>query len=213
MILFFGGVAQVNIGVIAVQGDVSEHVDAAQKALRKSGFEGEVLAVRTTEALAHSDALIIPGGESTTISRLLEKFYMSETIKEKAGKGLPIMGTCAGLIMLAKEGDVEVEKTGTHLLGLMDMKVTRNAFGRQKESFEAPIDVEGLDRPYKAVFIRAPAIEAVWGECRVLARFQDNIVLARQNNLIAVAFHPELTEDMRIHEMFFDIVQERTSAP
>ncbi len=202
-----------NIGVIAVQGDVSEHVDAAQKALGKSGFEGAVLAVRIKDTLSSLDALIIPGGESTTISRLLEKFDMSETIKHRVDEGLPVMGTCAGLIMLAKEGDVEVEKTGTHLLGLMDMKVKRNAFGRQKESFEAPIDVEGLDKPYKAVFIRAPAIEKVWGECRILARMEDNIVLARQGNLLACAFHPELTEDMRIHKMFLDIVKEKHSTP
>lgn len=195
-----------NIGVIAVQGDVSEHIDAAGRALRESGQEGTVRAVRSLEALLSLDALIIPGGESTTISRLLEKFDMSETIKEKAGQGLSIMGTCAGLIMLAKEGDSEVEKTGTKLLGLMDMKVKRNAFGRQKESFETPIDVEGLDKPYNAVFIRAPAIEAVWGECRILARIEGNIVLARQNNLLACAFHPELTKDMRIHKLFLEMI-------
>ena len=200
-----------NIGVIAVQGDVSEHMDAAKRALRESGITGEVLAVRTHKALTSSDALIIPGGESTTISRLLEKFDMSETIIQRVENGLPIMGTCAGLIMLAKEGDLEVEKTGTRLLGLMDMKVSRNAFGRQRESFEAPIDVEGLDKPYKAVFIRAPAIEKVWGQCRVLAAIGEKIVLAQQDNLLACAFHPELTEDMRIHIMFLDIVKERYS--
>jgi 5'-phosphate synthase pdxT subunit len=199
----------VDIGVIAVQGDVSEHVEAAQRALRESGLEGTVTAVRAAESIEHLDAMILPGGESTTISRLLDKFNMSGTIKKRAGEGMAIMGTCAGLIMLAKKGDIEVHKTGTKLLGLMDMKVKRNAFGRQRESFEAPIEVEGLTTPYRAVFIRAPAIEKVWGGCRVLASFEDTIVLARQDNILACAFHPELTEDIRVHTMFLEMVDTR----
>lgn len=196
----------VDIGVIAVQGDVSEHVEAARRALRESGLVGTVTAVRTAKFIEHLDAMILPGGESTTISRLLDKFSMSETIKKRAGDGMAIMGTCAGLIMLAKEGDIEVDKTHTRLLGLMDMKVKRNAFGRQRESFEAPVEVKDLDTPFRAVFIRAPAIEQVWGDCETLATFDDKIVLARQDNMLACAFHPELTEDIRVHKMFLELI-------
>ena len=116
---------------------------------------------------------------------------------------MPILGTCAGLVLLAKEGDDEVARTGTRLLGLMDMAVDRNAFGRQKESFEAEVavDIPGPDfnMPFPAVFIRAPAVTRVWGTCRALARFEDVIVLAGQGNLMAAAFHPELTHDSRLH--------------
>jgi len=196
----------VKIGVVAVQGDVSEHMDAAERALNEFGLKGTVFAIRTKGALESLDGLIIPGGESTTISRLLEKFGMSERIKERAWEGMPILGTCAGLIMLAKEGDSEVEKTDSKLLELMDMKVKRNAFGRQRESFEISIEVSGLDAPYKGVLIRAPSIEKVWGQCRSMAAVDDNIVLACQKNLLACAFHPELTDDMRIHKIFLDMI-------
>ncbi len=152
------------------------------------------------------EALIIPGGESTTISKLLIEFGLMDTIVELALGGVPIMGTCAGCVLLAKKGYEEVERTGTRLLGLMDMEVVRNAFGRQKESFEASLDIKGLDEAYPGVFIRAPLIKNMWGDCKAMASLGDNIVMAAQDNLLAVAFHPELTRDTRVHEMFFDML-------
>ncbi|MEE9151606.1 MAG: pyridoxal 5'-phosphate synthase glutaminase subunit PdxT [Thermoplasmata archaeon] len=194
------------VGVIALQGAVSEHIEAVLRAIRELEIQGKVTPIRRVKQLEAVDGLIIPGGESTTISKLLDKFDMSQTIKEMAEKGMPIMGTCAGCILLAKEGDSEVEKSETKLLGLMDMKVKRNAFGRQRESFETKLDIKGFDLPYKAVFIRAPAIESVWGGCTALASVEGKILLARQENLLACAFHPELTDDMRIHGLLLEMI-------
>jgi 5'-phosphate synthase pdxT subunit len=116
------------------------------------------------------------------------------------------MGTCAGCVLLAKEGDAEVAKTGTRLLGLMDMAVDRNAFGRQRESFEAPLDINGMASPFPGVFIRGPVIRRVWNGCRAAAMHGDRIVMARQDNLIALSFHPELSGDSRVHRMLLDMV-------
>ncbi|HEY5538523.1 MAG TPA: pyridoxal 5'-phosphate synthase glutaminase subunit PdxT [Thermoplasmata archaeon] len=194
------------VGVVGVQGDVSEHVDAVRRAIRSGGYSADAIAVRRLSDLQRVDALTIPGGESTTISKLLVKFGLFEEVHRRAEAGMPILGTCAGCILLAKEGDDEVSKTGTKLLGLMDMAVDRNAFGRQRESFEADLDVTILDRPFHGVFIRAPAITRTWGRCTPLAKLGDRIVLARQDDLVASAFHPELSGDLRIHEWFLGLV-------
>ena len=195
------------IGVIGVQGDVSEHVDAVARAIQESGKSGEAIAVRRPEDLARVDGLTIPGGESTTISKLLVKLGLfDEIVRRATAEAMPIMGTCAGCILLSKDAGIQGEKTKTKLLGLMDMSVDRNAFGRQRESFEADLTVDGLDRPFHCVFIRAPAILRTWGGCRPLSRYQDRIVLARQGNLIGAAFHPELSGDLRIHGWFLDLV-------
>ena len=194
------------VGVVGVQGDVSEHVDAVRRAIRSGGYSADAIAVRRLSDLQRVDALTIPGGESTTISKLLVKFGLFEEVHRRAEAGMPILGTCAGCILLAKQGDDEVSKTGTTLLGLMDMAVDRNAFGRQRESFEADLDVTILDRPFHGVFIRAPAITRTWGRCTPLAKLGDRIVLARQDDLVASAFHPELSGDLRIHEWFLGLV-------
>src|SRR3990170_633124 len=195
------------VGVVGGQGDVSEHVDAMARALRDFAGEGEAVAVRRREDLDRVDALTIPGGESTTISKLLVKLDMFDEIVRRANEeGMPIMGTCAGCILLAKEAGAQAERTRTRLLGLMDMAVDRNAFGRQRESFEADLNVEGLDGPFHGVFIRAPAILRTWGACRPLARHADKIVLARQGSFIGSAFHPELGGDLRIHRWFVDLL-------
>jgi 5'-phosphate synthase pdxT subunit len=195
------------IGVIGVQGDVSEHVDAVAHAIRQFGHSGDAVAVRRRADLDPVDALTIPGGESTTISKLLVKLGMFDEIVRRAREeSMPILGTCAGCILLAKDGGPQAERTETRLLALMDMAVDRNAFGRQKESFEAVLDVEGLDRPFRGVFIRAPAIVRTWGDCTPLARLGDRIVLARQGAFLASAFHPELSGDLRIHRWFLDLV-------
>jgi pyridoxal 5'-phosphate synthase pdxT subunit len=195
------------IGVIGVQGDVSEHVDAVAKAIHDSGRSGEAIAVRRRTDLDRIHALTIPGGESTTISKLLVKLDLyDEIVRRATEEAMPIMGTCAGCILLSKDAGTQAEKTRTRLLGLMDMAVDRNAFGRQRESFEADLDVEGLDTPFHCVFIRAPAILRTWGDCKAVANYQDRIVLARQKNLIGSAFHPELSGDLRIHRWFLDLV-------
>ena len=195
------------IGVIGVQGDVSEHVDAILRAMKEFGRQGEAFAVRRREDLDRVDGLTIPGGESTTISKLLVKLELFDEIVRRArDEAMPILGTCAGCIVLAKDGGPQARRTQSRLLGLMDMAVDRNAFGRQRESFEADLDVVGLDRPFHGVFIRAPAILRTWGECRPLARCEDKIVLARQGHLIGAAFHPELSNDFRIHRWFLDLL-------
>lgn len=193
------------VGVTAVQGDVSEHLSAVEAAMREMSVRGDAIPVRRSDVLKEVDALIIPGGESTTISRLLVKFGLFDVIVQRAEEGMPVMGTCAGCILLAKEGDEQVRATGTRLLGLMDMAVDRNAFGRQRESFEADLEIEGIG-PSRGVFIRAPAIRRVWGGCRPLARLKDVIVMARQNHLLALAFHPELSGSTRIHRMFLELI-------
>jgi len=153
------------------------------------------------------DGLTIPGGESTTISKLLVKLGLfDEIVRRATDEGMPIMGTCAGCILLSKDAGTQAEKTKTRLLGLMDLAVDRNAFGRQRESFEADLLVQGLDSPFHCVFIRAPAILRTWGDCAELSRYKDRIVLARQGHLIASAFHPELSGDLRIHRWFLDLV-------
>ncbi|HYS73946.1 MAG TPA: pyridoxal 5'-phosphate synthase glutaminase subunit PdxT [Thermoplasmata archaeon] len=195
------------IGVIGVQGDVSEHVDAVARAMREYGKEGEAIAVRRPEELARIDALTIPGGESTTISKLLVKLGLfDEIVRRATDEAMPIMGTCAGCILLSKDAGIQGEKTKTRLLGLMDMAVDRNAFGRQRESFETDLEIEGLPTPFHSVFIRAPAILRTWGDCVALSRYKDRIVLAKQAHLIGAAFHPELGGDLRIHRAFLELV-------
>jgi 5'-phosphate synthase pdxT subunit len=197
----------VHIGVIGVQGDVSEHVDAVARAMREAGKPGEATTVRRREDLDRVDALTIPGGESTTISKLLVKLGLFDEIVRRAREeAMPILGTCAGCILLSKDAGSQAEKTETKLLSLMDMAVDRNAFGRQRESFEADFEVEGLEKPFHGVFIRAPAILRTWADCKPLARYKDRIVLAQQKNLIGAAFHPELSGDLRIHRGFLDLV-------
>jgi len=195
------------IGVIGVQGDVSEHVDAVARALQTYGKSGEAIAVRRPEDLARVDGLTIPGGESTTISKLLVKLGLfDEIVRRGTEDAMPIMGTCAGCILLSKDAGIQADKTKTKLLGLMDMAVDRNAFGRQRESFEADLAVDGLDRPFHGVFIRAPAITRTWSACTIAARLDGAIVFARQGPLWGACFHPELSGDLRIHVAFLEQV-------
>lgn len=190
-------------GVVAVQGAVSEHIEALERAFKDAGRNGKAVTVRRKPDLEGVEALVLPGGESTTISKLLVKFGLFDEIVKRAGEGMPILGTCAGMVLLAKEGDQDVERTGTKLLGLMDASVDRNAFGRQRESFEAEITVnvkeKEFNKPLNAVFIRAPVIKRVWGSCKALSSIDEGIILAEQGHLIAAAFHPELTADTRLH--------------
>lgn len=190
------------VGIIAAQGDISEHINAVNLAFKELGEKGEGVAVRSKQALERVDAVILPGGESTAISKLLVRFGLYDALLKRAEEGMPVMGTCAGTILLSKKGGKEVEKTGIRLLGLMDMEVSRNAFGRQRESFQHPVYIEELDKPFEAVFIRAPAIVRVWGKCKAMAKLDNTIVMARQDSRFALTFHPELTGDTRLHGLF-----------
>ena len=186
------------IGVLAVQGAFVEHIAALHK------LKVEALPVRLPAELEGLDGLIIPGGESTSISRLMLEYDLASEIRNLAERGLAIMGTCAGMILLAREpSDPKVRP-----LGLMDITVKRNAFGRQRESFEAELSIPALgEKPFPGVFIRAPIIEQANGSTEVLTRLDNGtIVAARQERLLASAFHPELTDDLRFHKYFVDII-------
>lgn len=196
------------IGVFALQGDVSEHISAMKNAVRSLGYEYEVITIRNKDELESVNAAILPGGESTTIYRLLVNFGLYDLLKERClDTKMPVFGTCAGMVLLAKEGDEQVRKTETRLIGLVDAKVRRNAFGRQKGSFETAVEIKGLNEPFPAVFIRAPAYEKSWGRAEVLSTFRNNIIMAKQRNVLVSAFHPELTNDIRVHELFLKMVE------
>lgn len=194
------------IGVIAIQGNVEEHVEALKKALKQAKLEAEVVKIKRKGTVPLCDALILPGGESTTLGRLMEREGISSEIRKAANSGIPVLGTCAGLVLLAKHGDEQVEKTKQPLLLLMDVRVNRNAFGRQKESFESLVDFKGLTDPFNAIFIRAPCITEAGKGVEILSTYGGYIVAARQKNILALAFHPELTDDLRIHLYFLKMI-------
>ena len=193
------------IGILAIQGAVSEHADAFKRAFKARGITGETRLIRTLEELDGIDGLALPGGESSTISAQMERLGMDIRIRELAKGGLPILGTCAGTILLAKKLESDGEEI-TQPLGLMDITVQRNAFGRQKESFEHDIQINGLEGNYRAVFIRAPMIVGLGEGVVSLSHLGDETIIAKQENMLAMVFHPELTMDTRVHEMFIDIV-------
>ena len=194
-------------GVVGLQGAVSEHIETLRSAMDGEGEEGDVIWVRRSYDLERVDCLVLPGGESTTISKLLLTFKLFEPLRRRADEGMPILGTCAGMIVMCQQGDHDVERTDTRLLGLLSARVDRNAFGRQRESFEADLEIDGMaGDPFHAVFIRAPAIVETWGDCEPMARLGDKVVMVRENNLMAASFHPELTDDIRVHRMLLDMV-------
>jgi len=198
----------IKIGILSLQGDIAEHISIMEKAMQKTGLKGSVFGVKTKDAVATLDALVIPGGESTTMCKLLDHYKIGEEIAGLAKKGTPILGTCAGLVILSKSGCHEVTKTRQKLLGLIDIEVERNAFGRQKQSFEAELEIPVLGKEkYPAVFIRAPSIKKVGKDVSVLARYEDKIVAAQKDKLIVLAFHPELTGDTRMHEYFLKLIK------
>ena len=190
-------------GVVAVQGDVSEHADAIRRAGRAHGEDVVVHEIRQSGTVPECDVLLLPGGESTAISRLLHDEGIAPEIVAHVEAGKPLLATCAGLIVASRDAkDDRVD-----VLDVLDVSVDRNAFGRQKDSFEAPLDVAGLDDPFPAVFIRAPVIDEVGDDVDVLASWDDNPVAVRQGAVVGTSFHPELTTDSRIHDLaFFDSV-------
>lgn len=194
----------VKIGIFSAQGAVSEHASILEKTFKEMGIRGKAIYVKDSKEAEKVDGIIIPGGESTTISRLLESTGVGEVVRRRVeDKEIIVMGTCAGCIILAKL--IEDGKGKVKPLALMDMKVRRNAFGRQRESFEVDVEVEGFEEPYHAIFIRAPLIEEVWGDCKPIAYLGNRIVGTVQENLLALCFHPELTDDTRFHKMFLSL--------
>lgn len=186
------------IGVLAAQGAFAEHIALLHR------LQIEAIPVRLPHQLLGLDGLVIPGGESTAISRLMREYGLFTAIQELAAAGLPVMGTCAGMILLGRDQTDGKMET----LDIMDITVRRNAFGRQRESFETALLIPALgEEPFPSVFIRAPAIEQAGGRVEILARLADGTeVAARQDNLLVCAFHPELTDDRRLHKYFLDIV-------
>ena len=193
------------IGVFALQGDVREHLVALD------ALGVEAIGVRRPAELARCDGLVIPGGESTTMVKLASIFGLLEPIRDRVADGMPVFGTCAGMIMLADriEGGIDAQQS----VGGLDITVRRNAFGRQVDSFEEDLSVSGLTDPVRAVFIRAPWVESVGAGVEVLARVGagpavGRIVAVRQGHLMATSFHPEVGGDTRIHELFVDLVRD-----
>ncbi|WP_435361058.1 pyridoxal 5'-phosphate synthase glutaminase subunit PdxT [Haloarchaeobius sp. DFWS5] len=186
-------------GVVAVQGDVSEHADAIRRAADAHDEDVVVHEIRDAGIVPDCDLLLLPGGESTTISRLLRDEGIDEEIRQHVADGKPLLATCAGLIVSST--DAKDDRVAT--LDLLDVTVDRNAFGRQKDSFEAPLDVDGLDEPFPAVFIRAPLIDEVGDDVEVLAEWDGKPVAVQQGPVIGTSFHPELTPDVRIHRLAF----------
>jgi 5'-phosphate synthase pdxT subunit len=198
---------KLRIGVLALQGDFEAHIKALQQAASQLGLEIEAKAVRLPKQLGELDGIIIPGGESTTIGKMIVLYGFEEVLQQKIREGFPVWGTCAGLILLARETDNAL--AGQPLLASMHIRVRRNAFGSQRESFETDLSVPVLgEAPFHAFFIRGPAVEAVGPEVETLATLDDGTIVAvREGALLGTAFHPEVSGDPRFHNYFLRIVQ------
>ena len=199
-----------NIGILAIQGDVQENILSTKKAIDELNVDGNVIDVKTTEDIEKLDGLIIPGGESTTMGQLSLVNSSLKIIKEKIDKGMPVLGICAGMILLSNSVDDRVVgKTNQPLLETLDIKLERNSFGRQRESFEANVSMDSIKIPnFKGVFIRAPSVSEVGSGVEVLAKFNEKVVAVKKGNVIGTAFHPELTRDVSLHKYFVNIVKE-----
>jgi len=201
---------EINIGILSVQGDVAENISSTKTAMVELGIGGTVKQVKTPEEISKLDGLIIPGGESTMIGQLSLVNGSFKQIKEKIESGMPVLGICAGLILLSKKvSDRVVGDIDQPLLDLLDVKVERNSFGRQRESFEAEISLESSLTPkFPGIFIRAPSIIEVGDDVDILAKFNEKIVAIKQDNILVTAFHPELTSDTFVHKYFINMVKQ-----
>ena len=199
-----------NVGVLAIQGDVQENLLATKKALEELNLDGNVIDVKTAQDIETLDGLVIPGGESTTIGQLSLVNSSLKVMKEKIEKGMPVLGICAGMILLSKTADDRVVgKTNQPLLDLLDVKLERNSFGRQRESFEADISMDSISIPkFRGVFIRAPSVSEAGSDVQVLSKFNEKIIAVKKGNIIGTSFHPELTRDVSLHKYFVNLVQE-----
>ena len=196
------------VGVLSIQGDVQENILSAKTAIDELGIDGTVIDVKTSEEISQLDGLIIPGGESTTIGQLSLVNGSLKVIKEKIEGGMPVLGICAGMIMLSNTAnDRVVGKTDQPLLGILDIKLERNSFGRQRESFESDISIDSINIPkFNGVFIRAPSVSDVGSDVEILSKFNNRIIAVKKGNVIGTAFHPELTKDTSLHKYFINLV-------
>jgi 5'-phosphate synthase pdxT subunit len=196
------------IGVLALQGAIEEHTAMTKLAFKQMGVDGYVRQVKSVEEVNAIHGLIIPGGESTVIGRLSSLNQTLQVVKKRIYDGMPVLGTCAGLVLLAKKVyDRVLGETSQPTLNVMDVVVERNAFGRQRESFEAELEIPTIgEKKFKGVFIRAPAVREVGSQVKVLSTLGNVIVAVQQGNMIGTAFHPELTEDTRIHQLLINMV-------
>jgi 5'-phosphate synthase pdxT subunit len=205
--------SNIKVGVLGIQGDIEENILSTVEALKKLNLRGTVESVRYSEYIAELDGLILPGGESTVIGSLLSiQGKVFQTIEKKITEGMPVLGTCAGLIMLSKRTyDKVIGETKQKLFGMLDVVIERNAFGRQHESFEVDLEIPVLGKePFRGIFIRSPIINNVGESVTILTKLNDKIVAVKQNNIIGTSFHPELSADSRLHELFIkDILEFR----
>ena len=203
-------VKELSIGVLAVQGDIEENIAATRNALREMNVTGDATKVIYPEQIERVDGLILPGGESTVVSNLIKIQHggIFQSIRKVISNGLPTLGTCAGMIMLSKRAyDRVIGETSQQLLGILDIEVERNAFGRQSESFELDLDISLIGKvPFRGIFIRSPIVKWVGNGVNIIAKIDEKIVGVRQENILATSFHPELAEDTRIHGEFVNYV-------
>jgi 5'-phosphate synthase pdxT subunit len=199
----------INIGVLAVQGDVAENIMTTKMAIEELGLDGIVTEVKTPEQISDLDGLVIPGGESTVIGTLSLVNGSLKKIKEKIASGMPVFGICAGMIMLSKKAkDRVVGEMDQPLLDFLDVKIERNAFGRQKDSFESEISMDKIGiKKFQGVFIRAPSIIETGKDVEVLSKFNEKIIAVKQGNVIGTSFHPELTGDISLHKYFVSLIK------
>ena len=198
----------VTIGILSIQGDVKENHLAIQSALDELKIDGKIIDVKTPDDISSLDGIIIPGGESTTIGQLSLVNGSLKVLKEKIENGMPVLGICAGMIMLSKTADDRiVGKTDQPLLDILDIKLERNSFGRQHESFEADISMDSINiHKFNGVFIRAPSISEVGSDVEVLSKFNEKIIAVKKGNIIGTSFHPELTRDSSLHKHFLTLI-------
>lgn len=187
------------VGVVAVQGDFAKHIEALQR-LHRKGLE--IFEVRTPEELANVERVIIPGGESTAVGLLMDRYGLGDALKTRAKKGMPIWGTCMGMILMAR---IVEDRKDQYTLGLLDISVKRNAFGAQVHSFEDEVSIDGMDEPVMGVFIRAPIVTKHGKDVSEIGRYDGKVVAVRQGKLLGTSFHPELTDDTRMHEWFLSL--------
>lgn len=196
------------VGVLALQGDVEENIKATTDALREMNLKGKVISVRYPDEILKVDGLIIPGGESTVMGLLLSiKHGLLDSITKVLQNRIPIMGTCAGMIVLAKKSyDKVVGNKKQLLLGALDIEIERNSFGRQYDSFESTLEISGIGNDFKGIFIRAPTVISTGSHVQILSKFDGKIVAVQQENIIGTSFHPELSGDNRMHRLFIELI-------
>lgn len=196
------------VGVLALQGDVEENIKATTNALREMNLKGKVISVRYPDEILEVDGLIIPGGESTVMGLLLSiKNGLLDSITKVLQNRIPIMGTCAGMIVLAKKSyDKVVGNKKQLLLGALDIEIERNSFGRQYDSFESTLEISGIGNDFKGIFIRSPTVISTGSRVQILSKFDGKIVAVQQENIIGTSFHPELSGDNRMHRLFIELI-------